>query len=90
MGDWQKLKAVTKEEFDAFIAQYPRPLTRHLTTICSPEQLSYNDWTLGIWPTSVVAYYFVGDPPGAEHYYGPAKGWHILAAAKDAGTRPSR
>lgn len=49
------MKEVTKEEFDNFIANYPRKLDYAVLTICSPEKGQYNDFTLGDWPKSVVA-----------------------------------
>lgn len=48
-------KEVTKEEFDNFISNYPRPLMYSALTICCPEKGQYNDFTLGNWPESVVA-----------------------------------
>lgn len=50
-----KDKQVTKDELDAFVAAYPRPLVKDVTGICEPPMLSYNDFTLGDWPASVVA-----------------------------------
>ena len=38
---------VSKEQFDAFLANYPRPLQKHLTTICDPEMLGFYDFSLG-------------------------------------------
>lgn len=49
------MKKVTKEEFDKFIENYPRKLEYSVLTICSPEKGQYNDFTLGVWPKSVVA-----------------------------------
>ncbi len=51
----QVMIAATPEQYDAFLASYPRELDRHLTTICEPCQISYNDFTLGKWPQSIVA-----------------------------------
>jgi len=56
-----KFKPVTPEEFDNFLLAYPRPLDRHLTAICEPPQISYNDFTLGNWPDSVVASFCIDD-----------------------------
>jgi hypothetical protein len=77
---FQRMKEVTKEEFDAFLASYPRPLERNVTTICEPPNINYNDWTVApAWPESVVASYSVGDRPGDAPYYGPAKNYRILS-----------
>jgi hypothetical protein len=64
----------TKEEFDAFIKAYPRPLVFDVTGICEPPYASYNDFTLGNWPESVVAGYshFDDNEPyykGSEHHW---------------------
>lgn len=57
-------KSVTKAEFDQFVADYPRPLKRHLATIFEPPILQLCDETLGVWPEFVVASYSTlgGDP----------------------------
>ncbi len=51
----------TPEQYDAFLASYPRKLDRHLTTICEPLYISYNDFTMGKWPDSIVAGCMVDD-----------------------------
>ena len=72
-----ELTKCTKEEHAAFIAAYPRPLTRDVLTICMPEQLQHNDFTLGDWPESVVASYDCwGHTPG-QLYGGDPGGWKI-------------
>lgn len=74
-------KSVTQAEHDAFIAAYPRPLKRGLLTICTPEILQHNDFTLGKWPESVVASYstYGGDP---TDIWAPVPGnWEILKEA---------
>lgn len=77
--DWKKFRKVSKEEFDAFIAAYPRPLIRHLCTIISPEPLQFCDATLGVWPEFVVAYYQTwGCDPNDIWAEVPGE-WHILA-----------
>lgn len=43
MSDWT---TVTRAEFDAFIAAYPRPLDRTLDTICEPPRVAYYDLTI--------------------------------------------
>jgi hypothetical protein len=62
---------VTKEEFDAFIKAYPRPLERDVNATVEPTCVTFNDFTLGDWPKSVVASYVRGDDRE------PAHGWEI-------------
>lgn len=57
----------TKEEFDAFIANHPRPLERDVVAFCEPPRVQFNDFSLGNWPASVVAQFSVahrGEPAG--------------------------
>jgi len=68
---------VTKEEFDKFIQAYPRELLRDVFHANEPPIVTYNDFTLGDWPDSVVAAYSVGDLPGAHYYYGPDSNFKI-------------
>ena len=50
-------KEVTKEEFEEFVNNYPRNLTRDWCGICDPPLISYNDFELANrWPYSVVAW----------------------------------
>ena len=50
-------KEVNKEEFQAFIDNYPRPLEFHASGISIPTALSWNDFELADrWPFSVVAH----------------------------------
>ena len=51
----KQFKDVTKQEFDEFIASYPRHLERDVCGICEPPAVSYNDWEIGWWSRSVVA-----------------------------------
>lgn len=46
---------VSKEEFEKFISEYPRPLTEHVVTFMTPMLRTYNDFTLGKYPLSIVA-----------------------------------
>ncbi|WP_186276355.1 hypothetical protein [Burkholderia gladioli] len=72
------MRKVTKEEFDAFLTTYPRPLTMDVLRICEPEQVQYNDFSLGKWPASVVAAYDAwGHTEG--NIFGPDPGdWRIV------------
>jgi hypothetical protein len=49
------MREVTKEEYEEFIKNYPRPLSQDLLTITEPPILQLNDFSLGDWPKSVVA-----------------------------------
>lgn len=69
----QQLIEVTKEAFDAFVANYPRPLERDVVAFCEPARVQYNDFSLGDWPASVVAQF------SAEHRGEPAGKWMIDA-----------
>lgn len=49
-------KEVTKEEFDEFVANYPRHLEANSFAAYTPPLLTYNDFYLADrWPYSVVA-----------------------------------
>lgn len=45
----KQFKNVTKEEFDEFIASYPRQLERDVCGIYEPPIVSYNDLEIGWW-----------------------------------------
>lgn len=45
------MKEVPKEEFEDFINNYPRPLAKDFYM----DWLSWNDFTFGKWPQSMVA-----------------------------------
>jgi hypothetical protein len=51
------VKSVTKEEFEVFVKAYPRPLEFDVAAMFEPPLCTYNDFTLGDWPASVVASY---------------------------------
>lgn len=59
-------KQCTAEELKTFLDHYPRPLVVDITGICDPPLQTWNDFTLGVWPRSVVA--SCSDPNGA--FYG--------------------
>lgn len=49
-------REVSKEEFDAWLKAYPRPLRFNVTRTCEPELLNWNDFSLApMWPESMVA-----------------------------------
>lgn len=66
-----QFRSVSKEELENFVNSYPRDLETDLNRIVEPWLISFNDWTLGNWPESVVAMYKSGDPPGTA----PSWGW---------------
>lgn len=58
-----KFKEVTHDDFEKFLAEYPRKLERHLTTICDPEMLGFYDFSLGkSAEDALVAKKFCFDP----------------------------
>ena len=48
-------RRVTKDEFYEFVNSYPKKLDFDTTGICDPPLSSYNDFTRGVWPDSMVA-----------------------------------
>lgn len=65
-------KRVTKQEFDEFIAKYPRRLKVDACGISEPPSITYNDFELANrWPHSIVANTFVYDDDPKSHYYMP-------------------
>ena len=66
-------KEVTKQEFIDFCNSYPRPLTRDVCGISDPPAVSYNDFEIGWWPSSVVAStHLYADNP-KDYFYTPAE-----------------
>ncbi len=51
------MKKCTYEEIEAFIKTYPRKLERDVFGAYEPPLVTYNDFTLGVWPESVIASY---------------------------------
>lgn len=62
-------KQVTKQEFDEFIASYPRHLECDVCNICEPPAVSYNDWEIGWWSRSVVASTMLYSDDPKNSYY---------------------
>lgn len=44
-----------KEEFYDFINNYPRKLKKDVNHISEPPTITWNDFTKGDWPESVIA-----------------------------------
>lgn len=63
----KQFKDVTKQEFDEFIASYPRHLERDVCGI----YVSYNDWEIGWWSRSVVANAMLYNDDPKDSYYEP-------------------
>jgi hypothetical protein len=63
-----KDKQVSKEEFDAFVSGYGKHLESNVSMIYEPPLKTYNDFDLGDWPHSVVAYVKLMD--GSAYYEG--------------------
>lgn len=64
-------KQVTKQEFDEFIASYPRHLERDVYGICEPPAVSYNDCEIGWWSRSIVASTMLYSDNPKNSYYEP-------------------
>lgn len=56
-----KMKKVSKEEFIEFLNKYPRKLEKHTSLIQDPHLVSFNDFSLGMYPETVVACYYLED-----------------------------
>ena len=46
---------VTKEEFDAFIAAYPKELKTSVNAMCFPEMIQYYDFSIAEGYDAIVA-----------------------------------
>lgn len=85
----------TEQEMRDFVATYPRPLERDVYGAHEPPLVTFNDFTLGVWPESVVASYSAGDDTTAtKPHYGPAsrfmKAPNLPTGALAPGARDSR
>lgn len=81
----KQYKQVTKQEFDEFIASYPRHLERDVCGICDPPAVSYNDWEIGWWSRSVVASTMIYSDDPKDLYYEPEdkRGYQIVTNYED-------
>jgi hypothetical protein len=57
---------VTEEQAREFVRNYPRKLEWDCTGICEPPLGSYNDFTYGFWPDSMVIKVIMDEP---KEYY---------------------
>lgn len=65
------MKKVSKAEYLQFIEKYPRKLERDVYGVFEPPLVTYNDFTLGKWPISIVAKErLYSDEPG-DYFYKP-------------------
>ena len=62
-------KSVSKEEFKQFIDNYPTKLEMDVYAVCEPALITYNDFSLGKWPDSVVARTWLYEDNPEDHYY---------------------
>ena len=51
----KSFKQVSKEEFATWLNAYPRKLTHNCVGYVEPPMHTYNDFTTGDWPESIVA-----------------------------------
>lgn len=54
MGNEMTKRQCSKEHLAAFVAAYPRALDVDIYRISEPPIATWNDFTLGAWPASVV------------------------------------
>lgn len=60
---------VSKDDFDQYISDYPKPLGKDIARMCEPPMLTYNDFSDGkVWPQSIVAKVQLYD--GSEYHGG--------------------
>lgn len=73
-------KKVTKEEFTTFISNFPTELETDIYAVCEPALITYNDFSRGPWPQSIVARTWLYDEQPGEHYYCPLeeRSYYIL------------
>lgn len=67
-----QMTSCTEAQMYAWVKAYPRKLTVDVYAVAEPPYVTFNDFTLGDWPDSVVASFHAGDLPGESKYYGPA------------------
>jgi len=63
-----KDRKVSEEEFNAFVSAYGKDLETNVARMYEPPLKTYNDFALGKWPESVVAYVMLMD--GSDYYDG--------------------
>lgn len=65
-------KKVSEQEFIEFIKNYPRKLVRHVSGICDPPSITYNDFELADrWPYSIIANTWMYSDDPDDYFYEP-------------------
>jgi hypothetical protein len=82
-------RQVTKEEFDSHIRAWPRTLEFNIYGAHEPPLATFNDFTLGNWPESVVASYNKDDWLDDDGNEVPPRdtGWRIWRELPDEGAK---
>lgn len=63
------MKSVNRLEFDNFIISYPNKLEKDVCGISDPPCVTFNDFTLGEFPQSIVAKTFLWSDNPNDRYY---------------------
>lgn len=66
-------KNVTEDEFREYLSSYDGKLDRDVNRAGDPPLVTYNDFSRGAWPDSIVAMHFAAFGRGY-----PASGWRVL------------
>lgn len=83
-----KFKRVVEKEFYNFLKNYKRPLDRDCYAVCEPPSITYNDFSLGKWPDSVVAKTCLYDDDEDGYYYTPKEDRYYAVAELDEDGNP--
>lgn len=70
-------KQVSKEEFEEFIKSYPKKLEIDVCGISEPPLISYNDFSLGKFPESIVAKEWAISNDPKDYLYDPNPKFYI-------------
>jgi hypothetical protein len=67
-----KLENVTKEQFEEFLKNYPRPLLYDYYGVCMPPLITYNDRKIADkFPNSIVALTYAYEDESKHYFYCP-------------------
>ena len=89
----REYKKVTREDYLAFVSNYPNELEFDCTGICEPPMGSYNDFTGGlVWPESIVAKEFREwlTPNGEHDRSWPGKYWTYYVLLPESKDQPPK
>lgn len=64
-------KKVDKNAFNSFINNYPKKLERDVYGVCEPPLITYNDFSKGDWPESIVASTYLYENEPESYWYVP-------------------